>query len=151
MKPDQDEWVHATCVVVDGSGVLIRGPSGSGKSTLARRLIELGQARGLEAALVGDDRIHLMRYGTQILAEGHPMIRGQIEIRGLGIGQTNVEDRAAIRLLADCVSVLEARLPESEDGIGDVLGLTLRRVAVTPESADNVLIALGLGPVKVIE
>ena len=64
MKPDQDEWVHATCVVVDGAGVLIRGPSGSGKSTLARRLIELGQARGLEVALVGDDRIHLMRYGT---------------------------------------------------------------------------------------
>ena len=151
MKPDQDEWVHATCVVVDGAGVLIRGPSGSGKSTLARRLIELGQARGLEVALVGDDRIRLMRYGTQILAEGHPMIRGQIEIRGLGIGQTNVEDRAAIRLLADCVSVLEARLPESEDGIGDVLGLNLRRVSVTPESADNVLIALGLGPVKVIE
>jgi serine kinase of HPr protein (carbohydrate metabolism regulator) len=151
MKPDQDEWVHATCVVVEGAGVLIRGPSGSGKSTLARRLIELGQARGLAAALVGDDRIHLMRYGTQILAEGHPMIRGQIEIRGLGIGQTNVEDRAAIRLLADCVSVLEARLPESEDGIGDVLGLTLRRVAVTPERADNVLVALGLGPVRVSE
>jgi serine kinase of HPr protein (carbohydrate metabolism regulator) len=151
MKPDKEEWVHATCVVVDGAGVLIRGPSGSGKSTLARRLIELGQARGFEAALVGDDRIHLMRYGTQILAEGHPAIRGQIEIRGLGIGQTNVEDRAAIRLLADCVSVLEARLPESEDGIGDVLGLTLRRVAVTPESADNVLVALGLGPVRVSE
>ena len=151
MKPDQDEWVHATCVVVDGAGVLIRGPSGSGKSTLARRLIELSQARGFEAALVGDDRIHLMRYGTQILAEGHPTIRGQIEIRGLGIGQTNVEDRAAIRLLADCVSVLEARLPEAEDSIGDVFGLTLRRVAVTPESADNVLVALGLGPVRVSE
>lgn len=151
MKPDQDEWVHATCVVVNGAGVLIRGPSGSGKSTLARRIIELGQARGFEAALVGDDRIHLMRYGTQLLAEGHPAIRGQIEIRGLGIGQTNVEDRAAIRLLADCVSVLKARLPEVAVGTGDVLGLTLRRVAVTPDSADNVLVALGFGPVRVSE
>jgi serine kinase of HPr protein (carbohydrate metabolism regulator) len=149
MKPDAEEWVHATCVVIEGAGVLIRGVSGSGKSTLARRLIEQAKARGLNAALVGDDRIHLMRYGTHLLAEGHPAIRGQIEIRGLGIGQTNVEDRAAIRLLADCVSVLEARLPEAADGLGDVLGLTLRRVAVTPDSADNVLVALGVGPVKV--
>lgn len=151
MKPDAEDWVHATCVVVGGAGVLIRGPSGSGKSTLARRLIELVQARGFDAALVGDDRIRLMRYGTTILAEGHPAIRGQIEIRGLGIGQTNVADRAAIRLLADCVSVLEARLPEAKDGVGDVLGLTLRRVAVTPDCADNVLVALGFGPVRVSE
>lgn len=69
--------------------------------------------------------------------------------QGLGIGQTNVEDRAAIRLLADCVSVLEARLPEAADGVGTILGLTLRRVAVTPDSADNVLVALGVSPVKV--
>ena len=34
MKPDSEEWVHATCVVVEGAGVLIRGVSGSGKSTL---------------------------------------------------------------------------------------------------------------------
>ena len=45
--------------------------------------------------------------------------------------------------------MLEARLPEAADGLGDVLGLTLRRVAVTPDSADNVLVALGVGPVKV--
>ena len=34
--------VHATCVVVEGVGLLLRGPSGSGKSDLALRLIELG-------------------------------------------------------------------------------------------------------------
>ena len=45
MKPDSEEWVHATCVVVEGAGVLIRGVSGSGKSTLARRVMELAQAR----------------------------------------------------------------------------------------------------------
>ena len=149
MKPDAEDWVHATCVVVEGAGVLIRGASGSGKSTLARRIMELAESRGFHTALVGDDRIRLMRYGTQLLAEGHPAIRGQIEIRGLGIGQTNVEDRTAIRLLADCVSVLEARLPEAADGLGDVLGLTLRRVAVTADSADYVLVALGVSPVKV--
>ena len=151
MKPDAEEWVHATCVAIEGAGVLIRGPSGSGKSTLARHLMEEAQRRGQKAALIGDDRIRLMRYGTQILAEGHPAIRGQIEVRGLGIGQTNVEDRAAIRLLADCISVLETRLPAAEDSIGNVLGLTLRRVAVTPERADMIFVALGFGPVKLSE
>src|ERR1051326_6191249 len=34
--------VHASCVAVDGIGVLIRGPSGSGKSDLALRLIAGG-------------------------------------------------------------------------------------------------------------
>ncbi|HJN03832.1 MAG TPA: serine/threonine protein kinase, partial [Alphaproteobacteria bacterium] len=30
--------VHATCVVIDGRGILLRGPSGAGKSDLALRL-----------------------------------------------------------------------------------------------------------------
>ena len=41
--------MHATCVAIDGVGVLIRGASGAGKSDLALRLIDGG------AALVGDD------------------------------------------------------------------------------------------------
>ena len=34
--------IHATCVDIDGLGVLLRGPSGSGKSDLALRLIDAG-------------------------------------------------------------------------------------------------------------
>ena len=45
--------VHATCIEVDGMGVLLRGPSGSGKSDLALRLIDGG------ARLVADDRTDL--------------------------------------------------------------------------------------------
>ena len=45
------EQIHATCIEVDGVGVLIRGASGSGKSDLALRLIDAG------ATLVADDRV----------------------------------------------------------------------------------------------
>ena len=149
MTPDAEEWIHATGLVIADQGLLLRGPSGSGKSTLARRLMELARERGFSCALIGDDRIKIMRYGSMLLAEGHPAIRGKIEVRGLGIGQTNVEDRAAIRLLVDCVPVLERRLPETEDGFGALLGLSLRRISVTPDSVDLVFVALGLGPVTV--
>ena len=40
---------HATCVEIDGLGVLIEGPPGSGKSDLGLRLMQRG------ALLVGDD------------------------------------------------------------------------------------------------
>ena len=34
--------VHASCVAVDGKGLLILGPSGAGKSALALALIAMG-------------------------------------------------------------------------------------------------------------
>ena len=51
--------LHATCVAVEGRGVLITGPSGSGKSSLALALMAHG------ARLVADDRVTLsLREGT---------------------------------------------------------------------------------------
>ena len=45
--------IHATCVDIKGSGVLIVGDSGSGKSGLAIGLIALG------ASLVADDQCEI--------------------------------------------------------------------------------------------
>ena len=45
--------VHATCVAVNGKGVLIVGASGSGKSTLALQMLAMG------AELVADDQVIL--------------------------------------------------------------------------------------------
>ena len=58
--------LHATCVAVDGRGLLILGPSGSGKSALALQLIALG------AQLVADDRTRVSRRGA---ASGRPLPR----------------------------------------------------------------------------
>ena len=43
--------LHASCVELSGTGVVLVGPSGSGKSDLALRLIDGG------AQLVADDRV----------------------------------------------------------------------------------------------
>ena len=43
--------LHASCVELSGTGVVLLGPPGSGKSDLALRLIDGG------ARLVADDRV----------------------------------------------------------------------------------------------
>ena len=53
MNVNKSEQIHATCIALDGRGVLLRGPSGSGKSDMALRLIDAG------AELVADDRVDL--------------------------------------------------------------------------------------------
>ena len=50
--------VYASCVSVDGQGVLLIGGSGTGKSDLALRLI-----MDKKAVLVADDRVELSDYG----------------------------------------------------------------------------------------
>lgn len=74
--------VHATCVAVDGVGVMLRGPSGSGKSDLALRLIDGG------ALLVADDRVRLLPGdgvgAGRLIARAPNAIAGLLEIRGLG-------------------------------------------------------------------
>ena len=48
------EQIHATCVDVEGVGVLFLGAPGNGKSDLALRLIDGG------ARLVADDRANVI-------------------------------------------------------------------------------------------
>lgn len=70
---------QATCVWVEGRGVLIEGPPGSGKSSLALALIDRG------AALVGDDGVSLERHDSQLFASPVPATSGLLEVRNLGI------------------------------------------------------------------
>lgn len=81
--------VHATCVALDGRGVLLLGPSGSGKSDLALRLIDhAGRGigtRAIEARLVADDQVMLTREGDHLIASAPERISGLLEVRGLGI------------------------------------------------------------------
>jgi len=70
-------YIHATAVLIDGKGLLIRGPSRAGKSTLALDLLER-----FSATLIGDDRVEISNVGGQLLLRGHPLIAGKIEKRG---------------------------------------------------------------------
>lgn len=92
---------HATCVTVDGRGLLIAGPSGSGKSDLALRLIQGG------ARLVADDRPELILSGEAVVASAPAAIRGLLEVRGLGIvrlAEEECADRAEIAAVIDLVA-----------------------------------------------
>ena len=73
--------VHATCLDMDGQGVLLRGPSGSGKSDLALRLVDEGLAR-----LVADDYTRLTPTASGTLEAACPLTTvGLLEVRGLGV------------------------------------------------------------------
>jgi serine kinase of HPr protein (carbohydrate metabolism regulator) len=129
--------VHATALILGEAGVLIRGPSGSGKSGLALALLALAGRRGLFAALIGDDRVHIRVSGRRILASGTPNIRGLIERRGYGIVRAPIEPCAVIRLVVDLSLGGERnpRLPDEESLKASFGDIALPRLAFDAASA----------------
>ena len=71
--------MHATCVDVNGSGVLIVGHSGSGKSSLAINLLALG------SKLVADDQCALVKKNKKFRVFKPASLPNSIEIRGVGL------------------------------------------------------------------
>lgn len=87
--------VHASCIAIAGTGVLLRGASGSGKSDLAFRLIDGG------AQLVADDQVELTRKGEHLVATAPRRLRGLLEVRGLGIMRFPAEIESVLGLIVD--------------------------------------------------
>lgn len=120
--------IHATCVAVDGIGVLLRGAPGAGKSDLALRLIDGG------ARLVADDRTELSRRGDRIIAAAPAAIAGRIEARGIGIVAVPSIAEAVVRLVVDLVPPERIeRLPEPR--AVDLLGIALPGLNIDPFAA----------------
>lgn len=101
MSPRSSGDLHATAVAVDGRAVLIRGVSRSGKSSLALALIATANRDGVPACLVGDDRILVEAADGRLTARGHPLIRGLIERRGVGVVKLPFAEEAEVRLVVD--------------------------------------------------
>jgi HPr kinase/phosphorylase len=99
------EILHASCVAVDGRGLLILGRSGAGKSALALRLIALG------ARLVADDRTALTAHAGRLTATCPAAIKGLIEARGIGLLRAPTLDEAEIALVVDLDRTEDQRLP----------------------------------------
>lgn len=119
------EQVHATCVCVDGVGVLIRGPAGSGKSDLALRLIDGG------ANLVADDRVDLAVSNGRLSATAPAPLAGLLEVRGIGVMQIDHQARKAVGLVVDLVDRNGVeRLPESE--FCDYMGVSIPLLRLWP-------------------
>jgi serine kinase of HPr protein (carbohydrate metabolism regulator) len=117
--------IHATCVDIDGLGVLLRGPSGSGKSDLALRLIDAG------AQLVSDDYTVLEVRGDRLIGTAPQSIKGMLEVRGVGILPMPVKARSVIAMVADLVTDGEIeRLPDPDAAVID--GIVVPRIQVAP-------------------
>ena len=116
--------LHATCVAIEGAGVLLRGPSGAGKSDLALRLIDQG------ATLIADDQVLVARDGDTLLATAPEQIAGRIEVRGVGILRLPAVT-APLRLIIDLVPSGEVeRLPPPRHLT--VEGIDLPRLLLNP-------------------
>ena len=103
------ERIHATCVVIKGHGVLLRGESGSGKSDLALRLIDDG------AGLVADDYAELCALDGQIFATVPLAIQGLLEVRGIGIVRLGCVPRVPVAAIFDLVALSDVeRLPTAQ-------------------------------------
>ena len=98
-------------------------PLGSGKATLALMLIDRG------AELVGDDGIEIERRGDTVWAHPPETIRGQMEIRGVGI-VTLPAVSAPLSLVIE-FDPAAPRLPEPRSR--GILDLALPLLAFRPE------------------
>jgi HPr kinase/phosphorylase len=120
--------IHATCVAIDGVGVLIMGPSGAGKSDLALRLIDRG------ATLVSDDRCIVENDSDGTLAASPPApLVGKIEVGGIGIVSMNFLPCITVAL----VVALESdppRMPDEGDSI-ELRGHALPRLRIDARHA----------------
>jgi serine kinase of HPr protein (carbohydrate metabolism regulator) len=121
--------IHATGLVLDGVGVLLRGPSGAGKSLLALELLDEWEARGRAARLVADDRLDLERRDDMLVMHAPPAIAGLAELRGRGVVRRPFAPAAPLHLVVDLVDSLE-RMPEETAFTTQIEGIALPRCPV---------------------
>ena len=119
--------LHATCIELGATGVLVLGASGSGKSDLALRLIDAG------ARLVGDDRLLIERRGEQLFGRPVAPLAGLLEVRGFGIVKLPwcPESRLGLAVALQPEAAL-ARLPEPETY--ELLGVLLPLLRLDPRA-----------------
>lgn len=134
------ETIHASCVAIDGKGVLLYGRSGFGKSDLALRLIDRG------AVLVSDDYTILRPSGGRLIASAPPSIAGKLEVRGLGIIDIETAADVAVAL---CVILDEPvdRMPGEEQAARSFAGVSIPAVTLQglePSTPIKVEIALDM-------
>lgn len=122
------EQIHATCVEMDGKGVLLMGPPGSGKSDLALRLIDGG------ARLVADDRTDLVLNDDKLTARAPKELAGRIEVRGIGIVALDAVEDIPVALVVEMAPGEELeRIPDPASF--EVLGARIPRVRLDPFQA----------------
>ena len=97
--------MHASCVDVNGSGILIVGRSGSGKSSLAINLLALG------SKLVADDQCELVRKDDGFRISKPASLPKSIEIRGVGLVSVPIVKETSLDWVVNMDEVEKERMP----------------------------------------
>jgi len=119
--------LHASCVELQGTGIVLLGASGSGKSDLALRLIDGG------ARLVADDRLTVERRGDLLLARPAPALAGLLEVRGFGIVRLPWHPESRLGLVVELQP--DAPLPRlPEPDAYELLGVPLPHLRLDPRA-----------------
>ena len=121
--------IHATGLVLDTTGLILRGVSGAGKSLLALELLDEWETRGRTAKLVSDDRIDIEATPKGLVMHAPKSIEGLIELRGRGIVSRPFVSRAPLHLVVDLVDTLE-RMVEEDALVTELEGMSLARCPV---------------------
>ena len=121
--------IHATGLVLDKAGLILRGPSGAGKSLLALELLDLWESRGLAGKLVSDDRIDIEATPRGLVMSAPKAIAGLIELRGRGIVSRPFVEQAPLHLVVDLVDGLD-RMVEENALVVTLEGVSLARCPV---------------------
>ncbi len=102
--------IYATSVAINNFGVIIIGKSGSGKSDLALRLIN-----NKNAVLVSDDRTDICVKDNKLYASAPEVIKGLMEIRGVGIVRLDYMPIAEVKLVINLVDDIKKieRVPKN--------------------------------------
>ena len=98
--------MHATCVDINGSGVLIIGRSGSGKSTLAINLLALG------SKLVADDQCELVKKNNRFRVLKPASLPNSIEIRGIGLVSVPMVVETSLDWVVNMDEAEKERMPD---------------------------------------
>jgi HPr kinase/phosphorylase len=130
--------LHASCVALSKTGILLLAPPGGGKSDLALRLIGRG------ARLVADDQVRLGTQDGELHAEPPEALAGRLEVRGLGLLAGLPWTTARLGLVVDLDPTEGiARLPGPMRW--EALGVGLPRMALDgrqPSACDVLLAAV---------
>ena len=131
------ETLHTSTVALDGRAVMIGGPSGSGKSDLALRLLDRG------FVLVSDDQTIVRKDNNRVLASAPPLIRGKLEIRGVGIVEMESIDDVPVALFVELTSDVQRMPDDSRERLVLDVRLPLISVdAMTASAPSKVAVAL---------
>jgi len=98
--------MHATCVDINGSGVLIVGRSGSGKSSLAINLLALG------STLVADDQCELVKKNNRFRISKPASLPNSIEIRGVGLVSVPMVVETSLDWVVNMDEAEKERMPD---------------------------------------